>query len=80
MNVVIDGMQHMDINMIEPVEIGAMEIYGGASTTPMEYASGSPCGAIVIWTKQSSSVEFTLNARSKRVAENTPRPWRANGR
>jgi hypothetical protein len=51
-NVVIDGMQHMDINMIEPAEVGAMEIYAGASTVPMEYASGSPCGAIVIWTKQ----------------------------
>jgi hypothetical protein len=51
-NVVIDGMQHMDINMIEPAEIGAMEIYAGASTVPIEYASGSPCGAIVVWTKQ----------------------------
>ena len=51
-NVVIDGMQHMDINMVEPADIGAMEIYAGASTVPVEYASGSPCGAIVIWTKQ----------------------------
>lgn len=48
-NVVIDGMQHQDINLLLPSDIGAMETYSGPGA-PMQY--DSPCGVIVIWTKR----------------------------
>jgi hypothetical protein len=51
-NVIIDGMQHMDINMISPRDIGAMEIYPSAVGVPPQYASFSNCGAVIIWTKR----------------------------
>jgi hypothetical protein len=49
-NIVIDGMQHQDINLVDPHDVGAMEIYGGASIAPMLYDSA--CGVIVIHTKR----------------------------
>jgi hypothetical protein len=51
-NVVIDGMSNMDINMVSPRDIGAMEVYSGPSTVPPQYASFSSCGAVIIWTKR----------------------------
>jgi hypothetical protein len=48
-NVVIDGMQHQDINLLSPRDIGALEVYAGPGA-PMEY--NSPCGVVVIWTKR----------------------------
>jgi hypothetical protein len=48
-NVVIDGMQHQDINLLPPGDVGAMEVYSGASA-PMQY--DSVCGVIVLWTKR----------------------------
>jgi hypothetical protein len=48
-NVVIDGMQHQDINLLAVSDVGAMEAYSGASA-PMQYDSA--CGVIVLWTKR----------------------------
>lgn len=49
-NIFIDGVPHQGINWIDPYSIGAMEIYTGTSTAPVQYPS--PCGAILIWTKR----------------------------
>jgi Carboxypeptidase regulatory-like domain/TonB-dependent Receptor Plug Domain len=52
MNVVIDGAPNMQVNMVNANFIGAMEVYVDPSTVPLQYALGSPCGAVIIWTKQ----------------------------
>jgi hypothetical protein len=49
-NIVIDGMQHQEINLINPANIGAMEVYREGEPSPPQYFSR--CGAIVIWTKR----------------------------
>lgn len=49
LNVVIDRMQHQDINLISPRDIAAMEVYASSAGAPVEYESR--CGLIVIWTK-----------------------------
>lgn len=49
-NIVIDGMQHQDINLIRPNDAGEMETYSGTAGAPIEYDSA--CGVIVIWTKR----------------------------
>jgi hypothetical protein len=49
-NIVIDGMQHQEINLVHPQDIGAMEIYRGSAGAPPQYDSA--CGVIVIWTKR----------------------------
>jgi hypothetical protein len=49
-NIVIDGVPHQQINWIDPYSIGAMEIYTGTGTAPVQYQS--PCGTILIWTKR----------------------------
>jgi 5-hydroxyisourate hydrolase-like protein (transthyretin family) len=49
-NVVIDGFQHQDINLISPADVGAVEAYPGPAGAPMQYDSA--CGVIVIWTKR----------------------------
>ena len=49
-NVVIDNMQHQDINWVQPSDIGAMEIYAGPAGAPVQYDRA--CGLIVIWTKR----------------------------
>jgi hypothetical protein len=49
-NVVIDNMQHQEINLIRPSDIGAMEVYSDATGGPVGANRG--CGAIVIWTKR----------------------------
>jgi hypothetical protein len=38
--------------MVNANFIGAMEVYVDPSTVPLQYALGSPCGAVIIWTKQ----------------------------
>jgi hypothetical protein len=43
-------MQHQEINLINPANIGAMEVYREGEPTPPQYFSR--CGAIVIWTKR----------------------------
>jgi hypothetical protein len=49
-NIVIDGIQHQDINLVRPEDIGAMEIYKGQGGTPIEYDAS--CGVVVIHTKR----------------------------
>jgi hypothetical protein len=52
MNIIIDGMQHMDIDMVHPSEIVAIEAYSSNIGLPAEYSMTSPCGAVVIWTRR----------------------------
>jgi hypothetical protein len=49
-NIVIDGMQHQEINLLVPSDIGAMEAYPSPSGAPMQYDAS--CGVIVLWTKR----------------------------
>jgi hypothetical protein len=49
-NVVIDGMQNQDINLIHPSTIGAMEVYREGQPAPVQYRGS--CGVIVIWSKR----------------------------
>jgi 5-hydroxyisourate hydrolase-like protein (transthyretin family) len=49
-NVVINGIQHQEINLLDPINIGAVEAYPGPSGAPMQYDSA--CGVIVIWMKR----------------------------
>jgi hypothetical protein len=49
-NVVIDGLQHQDINLIAPQDLGALEAYSGPAGAPIEYDSS--CGVVVLWTKR----------------------------
>jgi hypothetical protein len=49
-NVVIDGMEHQEINLIHPYDIGAMEIYRPGEPAPAQYRSR--CGVIVIWSRR----------------------------
>jgi hypothetical protein len=49
-NIVIDGMQHQEINLVRPSDIGAIEAYGGPAGAPVQYDSA--CGVILIWTRR----------------------------
>jgi hypothetical protein len=51
-NIVIDGLQQQNINMVRPHDIGAMEIYPSSFGVPIQYSANSQCGAVVIWTKR----------------------------
>ncbi|MDB4878703.1 MAG: TonB-dependent receptor plug [Gemmatimonadetes bacterium] len=49
-NVVIDNMQHQEINLVLPADIAGLEIYRGPAGAPPEY--DATCGVVVIWTKR----------------------------
>jgi hypothetical protein len=49
-NVVIDGMQDQEINLIHPDDVGAMEIYRPGEPAPAQY--NNRCGVIVIWSRR----------------------------
>jgi hypothetical protein len=49
-NVVVDGMQKQDINLVPKANIAAIVVYRGAAGAPAEYDSN--CGLIIIWTKR----------------------------
>jgi hypothetical protein len=49
-NIVIDGMQGQDINLIHPSSIGAIEVYRAGQPAPVQY--NGQCGVIVIWSKR----------------------------
>ena len=49
-NVVIDGMEHQDINLINPNDVGAIEMYSGTAGAPVLY--DSRCGVIVITSRR----------------------------
>ena len=52
----VDGQRApgLEIDEIRSGDIAAIEIYRGASTVPMDFATGgrTQCGAVVIWTKR----------------------------
>lgn len=52
----VDGQRApgLEIDEIRSGDITAIEIYRGASTVPMEFATGgrTQCGAVVVWTKR----------------------------
>jgi hypothetical protein len=50
-NVVVDGMEHQEINDTPAFIIGVMELYPYGGMTPPEIIDNW-CGAIVIWTKR----------------------------
>ena len=43
-------LQHQNINLVSPADIGAIEAYPGSAGAPMQ--SDAACGVIVIWTKR----------------------------
>jgi len=49
-NVVIDRMQHLEINLVKASDVGAIELYSAGWPAPAEY--DARCGVIVIWTKR----------------------------
>jgi hypothetical protein len=49
-NVVVDGIQHQNINLLDPLNIGAVEAYPGPPGAPPQFDSA--CGVVVIWTKR----------------------------
>jgi 5-hydroxyisourate hydrolase-like protein (transthyretin family) len=49
-NVVIGNIQHQEINLLNPDDIGAIEAYPGPAGAPLQYDSA--CGVIVIWMKR----------------------------
>ncbi|MEP6733714.1 MAG: carboxypeptidase regulatory-like domain-containing protein [bacterium] len=49
-NVVIDGIPNQDVNLVQPNDIGAMEVYSSGVGGPPGQNYG--CGVIVIWTKR----------------------------
>jgi len=49
-NVVIGGIQHQEINLLNPADIGAIEAYPGPAGAPMQYDSA--CGVVLIWMKR----------------------------
>ena len=50
MNIVIDGFQHQDANIVRPQEVGLMQVYRGPASAPPGYDSA--CGVVLIWTKR----------------------------
>jgi iron complex outermembrane receptor protein len=50
-NIVIDGMDNQEINLINPYDIGAMEIYRPGEPAPVQYNRGN-CGVVVIWSRR----------------------------
>jgi hypothetical protein len=51
-NVVVDGNQHVPLNQLDPVDIGAIEAYPGPAGAPIQYDRA--CGVIVIWRKRAA--------------------------
>jgi hypothetical protein len=49
-NIVVNGVEHQDINLVDPSNIGAIEAYAGPADAPVQY--DRPCGVIVIWLKR----------------------------
>ena len=52
LNVIVDGMDHMEIDLVHPSDVAGIEAYPSTIGMPVEYALRSPCGAIIIWTKR----------------------------
>lgn len=48
-NVVIDGVDGMEVDDVLPNQIAGIELYKNAASAPLEYAGRANCGLIVIW-------------------------------
>jgi hypothetical protein len=48
-NVVIDGVDGMEVDDVLPNQIAGIELYKDAASAPLEYAGRANCGLIVIW-------------------------------
>lgn len=52
-NIVVNGIEHQDINLLDPTTIAAIEAYAGPADAPVQY--DRPCGVIVVWLKRGGS-------------------------
>ena len=48
-NVVIDGVDGLEVDDVLPNQIAGIELYKDAASAPLEYAGRADCGLIVIW-------------------------------
>ena len=48
-NVVIDGVDGMEVDDVQPNQIAGIELYKDAASAPLQYAGRANCGLIVIW-------------------------------
>jgi len=48
-NVVIDGIDGLSVDDVEPKAIAGIEAYSDPTTAPARYAGNAECGVIVIW-------------------------------
>jgi len=48
-NVVIDGMDGLSLDDVQPKAIAGIEAYADASAAPARYSNNADCGVIVIW-------------------------------
>jgi len=54
LNVFVDGMRtlEVDLDLIPPNQIEALEVYGGGISPPIEFSFGTNgCGVVLIWTR-----------------------------
>ena len=49
-NVVVNGIQHQEINLIDPTDVGAIEYYPSSAGAPPQYDAF--CGVAIIWLKR----------------------------
>ena len=48
-NVVIDGMDGLSVDDVQPKAIAGIEVYADASVAPARYSGNAECGVVVIW-------------------------------
>ena len=55
-NVIVDGMEHVEPNAISASDVAAVEIYSDGTFAPSRFAIRGSCGVVVIWTKASRRI------------------------
>jgi hypothetical protein len=55
----IGEQQHRTLDEFQPNEVLAVEAYSSPAVTPPDFA-GSPCAAVMLWLKQSTSASVTV--------------------
>jgi hypothetical protein len=48
-NVVIDGMDGLSVDDVQPKAIAGIEVYADPTTAPARYSGNAECGVVVIW-------------------------------
>ena len=48
-NVVIDGVDGMEVDDVQPNQIAGIELYKDAASAPLQYSGRANCGLVVIW-------------------------------